>query len=62
MSEKEYSLIFTQLSKCSLSLVVDYKAKMKKFVIWVSDMVVNVCLLEILVPNINILHLMVFVK
>lgn len=62
MSEKEYSLMFTQLFKCALSLVVDYKAKMKKFVIWVSDMVVNVCLLENLVPNINILHLMVFVK
>ena len=41
MSVKEYSLKFTQLSKYAPTLVADSRAKMNKFVIGVSHLVVN---------------------
>ena len=40
-SVKEYSLKFTQLPKHSPTMVADSRAKMSKFVIAISDLVVN---------------------
>jgi len=41
MSVKEYALRFTQLSKYALSIMEDRRAKMSKFVLGVSDLVVK---------------------
>ena len=41
MSVKDYSLELTQLSKHAPTMVVDSRAKMKKFVIGIYDLVLN---------------------
>ena len=41
MSVKEYSLKFTQLSKHAPTMFTDSRAKMNKFIIGISDLLVN---------------------
>ena len=43
MSVKEYNHKFTQLSKYDPTMVADSKAKRNKFVMGVSDLMVNEC-------------------
>ena len=42
-SVKEYSLKFTQLSKHAPTMAADASAKMNKFVMGISNLVVNEC-------------------
>ena len=43
MSEKEYSLEYTKQSKHSPTMVADSRSKMNKFVMGISDLMVNEC-------------------
>ena len=58
MCVKEYSLKFTQLSKYAPTMVADSRAKINKFVMEISDLVVNEYRLE-LIPIMDVSHVMV---
>ena len=50
MSVKEYSLKFSQLSKYAPTIVADHRSTMNKFVLGISDHVVNECRLAMFIP------------
>ena len=62
MSVKDYRLMFTQLYKNALTMVADSRAKMNKFVMEISNFVVNKCRLAMLVRRMDIARLMVHLE
>ena len=56
---KDYSLKLTQQTKYAFIIVEDSRAKMNKFIMWVSDLEVNECRLGMLIHRMEISCLMV---
>ena len=54
MPVREYSLIFTQLSRYAPHVVTDNRAKMSKFVSGVNDSMVNECRSTMLIGDITL--------
>ncbi|WMV38292.1 hypothetical protein MTR67_031677 [Solanum verrucosum] len=59
MSVKEYDLKFTQLAKCSPTIVVDSRARMSKFVSGVSNLVFKELCIAMLIKEMAIFCLMI---
>lgn len=59
MTVKEYRLKFNQLSKYSPDTMADPRASMSKFVIGVSDLIVNYCRTTMLIGDMNLARLMI---
>lgn len=56
---EEYSFKFTLLSKYAPTILGDSRAKINKFVMGVSDLVVNDCHSPMIIHNMKISHFMV---
>ena len=62
MSVKDYSLKFTQLSKCAPIVVANSRARINKFVMGVCSLMEEVCRMAMLYNDIDNYRLMVYLQ